>query len=174
MDGGASPGDLPTAPVGESPPSELPSDLPQVGISATPQPVNLTATITGITYREDTGEYVDYPFDLPDENAYPLETMSPPIPVDPLAGDACILDPESQRFLGTEVQLRLLVEADGSVSEAYPAESATHQASEAYLELAQCLVRSLLFQPALQGGEPVASDNLIVNMTVTSGASPQF
>jgi hypothetical protein len=116
---------------------------------------------------------VDYPFDLYDTNAYPLEMASPAIPVDPMAGNACILNPESQRFLGTAVALRILVEADGSISQTFVAEhtspeSTTPQVSEAYLELAQCLVRSLPFQPATQEGSPVASDNLIVHITIAA------
>lgn len=97
----------------------------------------------------------------------------PPAPVgesqtfaaDPLSGPACLLDPESQRDLGQTLALQLVIESDGRVSDVFVWGDPPN-VSPAYVELATCMVKNWQFEPAQNGTTAVASDILIVYLTI--------
>lgn len=74
---------------------------------------------------------------------------------------------EADAYLGTPVDVNVIVEANGSVSDAQIGNTASD--SYAYNQLALCLVTNWLeFNPALREGVPWASDNQQVTITISS------
>jgi outer membrane biosynthesis protein TonB len=74
---------------------------------------------------------------------------------------------EAAPYLDTPVSVNITVEADGQVSDAYI--GGTTSGNNAHEQLAVCLVTNWLeFNPALREGEPWASDNQQVTITISS------
>ncbi|MBD1867716.1 TonB family protein [Cyanobacteria bacterium FACHB-471] len=143
--------------------------------------VNSNANPTGWVTSAIVSQRPDRPFDVPTQ----IATVSPgrdrlPDPtsfgcqVEP--GMETALTPQEQYaqylaeanpYLGTPVEVHVTVEANGQVSAAQVGN--TSSGSYAYDQLAVCLVQNWLeFNPALRDGEPWASDNQQVTITISS------
>jgi hypothetical protein len=109
-----------------------------------------------------------------DVHAFPPQPISRTQTYDPNATDFgnCLLSSGSVSDFGQTVYLQVTVEPDGSVSDAYARPDRNSEISDAYLELAQCLVKTWRFQPAYDvdpnTGQQiaVADSNSIVAITI--------
>ncbi|NJN88797.1 MAG: hypothetical protein HC881_24080, partial [Leptolyngbyaceae cyanobacterium SL_7_1] len=145
-------------------------DLPEVGINSEAAPTSLTASIVGIASLPPDEAY-DIPQVLPSPVSSTQSFTPDPSIRDPFDPNSCILDPESQRDLGQEVPLQLVIEPNGQVQQAVLRDQGS-SLSLAYIELATCLVKTWQFNPAYNptenGNEPVFSDHLIVRIVINS------
>lgn len=145
--------------------------MPEVGINTETAPTNLVANIVGVDSIP-----VDEAYDTPQVLPSPVSTIQrftpDPTLSDPFNPNACALDPDSQRDLGQEVALQLVVQSDGQVVDAIAREQGTNL-NPAYVELATCLVKTWQFNPAYNvtenGNEAVFSDHLVVRIVINPG-----
>jgi len=75
----------------------------------------------------------------------------------------CAVTPEAVYFLGKTVAMRVITNTTGQVVQTVTEASSRNLA---YDELATCLVRNWNFKPAIDRGQPVASDGLVVQITI--------
>ncbi|MBD2460778.1 hypothetical protein H6G89_06945 [Oscillatoria sp. FACHB-1407] len=134
------------------------SDLPGVSISQNPVPASFVASVTASSIPAS-----ENPRDLPDQNAAPL-TQSQEFLSDP-AQSACIITPEVTRYFGETVSMQVVIDDQGQVAETVVRTPLIE--SQEYTDLAQCLVKTWQFKPAMSGGQPIYSDNLIVSITIS-------
>jgi hypothetical protein len=138
------------------------SNLGSVSVNSSPAPAQYTASIMGI--EEVPTEVVG---DRPEISAFPLGESFQTFISDPTDPNSCVFAPESYRDFGQEVALRVVVEADGLVSQTFP-QGDTSRLSEEYLRLADCVIKRWTFSPAYNGDQPVVSDRLIIRLVIDS------
>lgn len=116
-------------------------------------PSELTASLTATLPETD---------DLPlDEAAYPkqeVQTFAANSSSSP-----CVMSPEAVPFLGKTVEMEVMTDELGQVVDTVTQESSQNPA---YDELATCLVKNWEFEPAIARGQPVATDGLVVRITI--------
>lgn len=116
-------------------------------------PSQLTASLT--TANPGVGEGEE-----PDETAYP-KTETQTFSSNP--DSPCVMQPEAVPFLGKTVAMQVMTDELGQVVDTVTQESSQ---SQAYDELAICLVKNWGFEPALAKGQPIATDGLVVRITI--------
>lgn len=105
---------------------------------------------------------------LPEANDSPLdEAAYPKQEVQTFAANSgsspCVMSPEAVPFLGKTVAMEVMTDASGQVVDTVTQESSQNPA---YDELATCLVKNWDFEPAIAQGQPVATDGLVVRITI--------
>ncbi len=156
-------------------PTDASLDLPTVAVPEQPsEPKSYLASLTvnPAAPSEESGL---------DQLPYPPETQRV-FEADPLTS-ACLPTPESARRLGETVSVRVMVEPDGrvipwatldptSLDDASGPSPLTSE-DQAYEQLAACVLEEQwTFEPAISGGVPVPSDQLIVSIQL-SALDPQ-
>lgn len=157
-DASTTPGDVGSA-SGQTgnPASEDDSTLPEIAINSEPVPTSLRAQVVEVTLVPLS----ENPTDIPEQAAQPAPFHE--FIADPTNPASCLIPPESVGYFGQPVSLRVQVDTEGRVVATYPREPSPHPA---YMELAQCLVRSWPFTPASTEGVTVYSDNVIVTLVI--------
>jgi hypothetical protein len=159
---------VPTVPtVATEPTAELPPesgeddpDLPIAETDPNPEPQRYRISVSRVeerpvTVEGDRRDAYDEPPALRRYADYYLD--------DPLDSD-CTITPDVQRSLGESVSLRVLINREGDAIAVTPVDD--YRVSQAYLELAQCIVQTWDFEPAYTAGQPVDSDALIVELDI--------
>lgn len=132
--------------------------LPGVNISQNAVPASITATVT---YAEVP--LSENPRDIPDQIPAPL-VQSQEFVSDPTQS-LCTITPETIRYLGETVSMQVEVDDQGNVVQTFLRDPMP--ASQEYGDLAQCLIKTWEFQPAISGGQAIASDHVIVSITIS-------
>lgn len=146
--------DVPVPDVTETLPPEA-LEPPETVTEHITIPNELTASLT--TAPPETSD------PLLDEAAYPKQEVQTFAANS--AGSPCLMSPEAVPFLGKTVAMEVMTDESGQVIETVTQESSQ---STAYDELATCLVKNWDFEPAIAQGEPIATDGLIVWITIES------
>lgn len=144
--------DVPVPDVMETLPPEAEKDMGTV-TEQIAVPSELTASLTTAL-----PEASDPPLD---EAAYPkqeVQTFAANSTSSP-----CMMSPEAVPFLGKTVAMQVMTDESGQVVDTVTQESSQ---STAYDELATCLVKNWDFEPAIAQGQPVATDGLVVRITI--------
>lgn len=153
------------------------SNLPSIAVNPNPSPAQFSVKI----------EAAPTPLAAVDTAEPSVDSLPQPIPaektitLDPVQW-VCTMTPDSESELGTPVAIRVGVDAAGRVSQAQlgwvdsssanrsgatfseiPPEAATE-----YQVFAQCLIEQWDFAPAMRDGLEVASNQLLVYVTVTA------
>jgi hypothetical protein len=135
-------------------------NLPTTGVNPNPVSQRYRITVSNIEERPVTveGDRRDA-YDVPPALlSYAEEYID-----DPLTSD-CDVTPDVQNNLGELVSFRVLIDRQGQVMSVAAVDE--YAVSEAYLELAQCILQTWDFAPAQTEGQPVASDALIVELDI--------
>lgn len=105
---------------------------------------------------------------LPEANNLPLdEAAYPKQEVQTFTANStsspCVVSPEAVPFLGKTVAMEVMTNESGQVVDTVTQESSQNPA---YDELATCLVKNWDFEPATAQGQPVATNGLVVRITI--------
>jgi hypothetical protein len=146
--------------------------LPDVAVAEQARPSSFSASLRRVDELQPDGG-------ARDRHAVPPEPITATVTYDPTAiefGD-CSLSAGSVSDFGETVYLQVTVEVDGSVSNTQVHSNTDPRVSEAYLELAQCLMKTWQFTPAqdavvdaatgTQRLIPVPDDTSIVAIEIT-------
>jgi TonB family protein len=145
--------DEPTSPSDSE--SEL--DLPDVAISDEVTPANWTANLLNV----GTIPASEDPTDIPEQPAIP-NGDSLTVTADPLTS-SCDAEPEAYQFFGQPVELQVAIDETGQIFDKVQIRQSS--GNSAYDDLAACLIREWEFTPAVSGGQPIAS-NLVIVITI--------
>lgn len=138
---------IPTGVEDQSEPSPELAPIPQRVVV----PSHLTASLTATALPSETGA-------TPDAAAQPATEVKRVSRTYP-----CRVTPEVMQFLGKTVALQVETDATGQVVNTTTQESSQ---SQAYDQLAVCLVKTWEFRPAIAQGQAVANDGLVVRITI--------
>ncbi|MBD2157192.1 hypothetical protein H6G02_22315 [Leptolyngbya sp. FACHB-16] len=131
--------------------------LPDVG---TPQQVSPSRGLASLT--PGSALPLDATADIPEVPAQPVQT-SLDFTSDPTDPNSCVITPESQVSFGEQISLRLVIDTDGRVIDAFEEGASPNPV---YTDLARCLVlRNWTFTPATTSGIPQQS-NLLVTLSI--------
>ncbi|NJO80169.1 MAG: hypothetical protein HC827_17745 [Cyanobacteria bacterium RM1_2_2] len=144
--------DVPVPDVTDTLPLEA-VEQPETVTAQVPIPSELTASLTTAPL-----ETSDPPLD---EAAYPKQEVQTFAANS--VGSPCVMSPEAVPFLGETVAMEVMTDEAGQVVETVTQESSQ---STAYDALAVCLVKNWDFEPAIAQGEPIATDGLVVWITI--------
>lgn len=137
-----------------------PSTLSQTGVNQTATPVRLLASLTFDRIPADEAG------DDPEQLAAPIDDIATQEIADPRTSPCfSAIQPEALRSLGTSVGFQVSTDPTGAITQTLLRESSQNAAYDA---LAQCLVQQWQFNPATTAGEPVASNALLVRITIES------
>ncbi|MBD2098611.1 hypothetical protein H6F90_26465 [Trichocoleus sp. FACHB-591] len=154
----------PTVPDSAPPPTDggLGEAIGQVPVSQDPNPAGFQASLTGVSVPENVGDIPDYPAEPKVTNQTFFSDAS---------SFGCLLEPESRRYYGELVELRITIDEQGRVSNREgEIEVIKPSASPAYDELAKCVITSWDFTPASnlikENEKSEVSSNLNVSITI--------
>jgi TonB family protein len=171
----ASPTPISPSPGATTPPTGGAEDLPVVPVSGVPGGDRLPTGITAsLTYRSEPVLINGNARDVPEESAVPNQEtrnfssdLTGGVSGTDSVGDtaSCELKPTVLPNLGSgqPVSIRVVVDEQGKVLDTNLV--ATSQNGD-YDQLAECLIKQWEFTPAMSGGLPIFSNDLVVDITL--------
>lgn len=161
----ALPESLPPDDLAARPPTDSTvADPEEEAIAAVPVSEEVTPGQVTASVQAEPMPVTEYSRDIPDTAAQPLG-QSQTFILNPLQNACTVPDPVVWQYLGQTVSMQMLVNPSGQAESIALRQSS---GSPAYDDFAACLVENhWQFQPATMGGEPVASDHLIVHVTLS-------